>query len=1050
MRISPRIPSRLLNSGFPPFILGVSLSVALRLAAHAAVTPVPPDHAERMNTGLQSFDAEVAGILREHCLKCHGGDKTRGDLDISTREGLLKGGADGPSVSAFHPEASRLLKMLRHEEEPFMPEKKPRLSEDVIRKIEQWIANGAPYGKPLVEGKKPARDGAVVTAEDRAWWSFQPLSGAQPPAVEGRPHPVDRFLEAKAAVKGLKLSPRAERGVLIRRASLDLTGLPPTPEEVQQFLADAAPDAWPRLIDRLLAKPAYGERWARHWMDVARYGESSGFEQDYDRKGTHFYRDFLIRSFNEDLPFEKFVQWQIAGDEYAPGNGNALAATAFLSLGVFPTQITVNELERVRYEDMDDMLSTTSSAFLGLTVGCARCHDHKYDPIPTKDYYRMLSTFTGTVRSEVDWDMDPEQTKAAQAVWDAHDEKLRTAQTAEETRLRKELEAFLAQGSGALKNTPIHGWILPDVQQVKAASGIQLAAQPDGSFLVAKGSAAGKDTYEFVVRAPDLPLSGLLVEALPDPSLPGGGVGRGSESGKGAGNFQLTGVRVEILGVGGAVAQKVELASAVADYQQDAAANGVAAALAGKGGGWSVAGKEHLPHKAAFVFKDVLKGSSDAPIRVVLEFNGKPKQAIGRPRLGFMAGGAPVLDAPHLGSRLLTLLRSGMLPTSASDAELFAQWWFEKDAQWNKKRMAVLANQSTRPTGLSKVLVASESFPPVKYHTAGGSVETYKETYVLKRGNVALKEEVADPGFLQVLSRAEPARWAWKPPEGATYAGRRRALAEWILDTEKGAGALAARVMVNRLWHHHFGRGIVPTPNDFGKTGSAPAQPELLDWLAAELLRAGGSLKQMHRVMMSSEAYQQAALRDARKEAADPANDLFVRRVPKRLESEAIRDSLLAVSGLLDPKMYGPGDRNEANTRRAVYFQVKRSQLVGSMVAFDQPEPLVSQGARPTTTVAPQALMLLNSSSVRSWMQAFADRIVKEAADASLSARIEKAYWFALGRAPTVPERSAAEAFIEKQKALYVSADKPAEADRAALADYCQVLCGLNEFAYLP
>lgn len=1042
--------SRLFHLGFPPCIPAVSLGVALRLAAQAAVTPVPPDHAERMSKGLQSFDAEVAGILKEHCVKCHGGDKTRGDLDMATREGLLKGGADGPSVSPFHPEASRLLKMLRHEEEPFMPEKKPRLPEDVIRKIEQWILHGAPYSKPLVEGKKPARDGAVVTAEDRAWWSFQPLSGVQPPVVAGRQHPVDRFLEAKAAAKGLKFSPLAERAVLIRRASLDLTGLPPTPEEVRQFVADPAPDAWPRLIDRLLAKPAYGERWARHWMDVARYGESSGFEQDYDRKGTHFYRDFLIRSFNEDLPFQKFVQWQIAGDEYAPGHGNALAATAFLSLGVFPTQITINELERVRYEDMDDMLSTTSSAFLGLTVGCARCHDHKYDPIPTRDYYRMLATFTGTVRSEVDWDMDPEQTKAAQAAWDANHEKLRDAQAAEEARLRKELEAFLAQGADALKNTPIHGWIVPDVEQVKAASGTQMVAQPDGSFLAGKGPAGGKETYEFVVRAPELPLSGLLVEALPDPSLPGAGVGRGSETGKGAGNFQLTGVRVEVLGAGGAVARKVELVSAVADYEQDKASNGVEAARAGKGGGWSVAGKEHVPHKAAFVFKDALQLPADSPVRVVLEFNGKPKQAIGRPRIGFMAGGAPVLDAPHLGTRLVTLLRSATVPTSAAEKELFAQWWFEKDAQWNKKRMAVWANQPTRPTGLTKVLVASESYPPVKYHTAGGSVETYKETFVLKRGNVALKEEVAAPGFLQVLSRAEPARWAWKPPEGATYAGRRRAFAEWILDTEKGAGALAARVMVNRLWHHHFGRGIVPTPNDFGKTGSAPAQPELLDWLAAELLRTGGSLKQMHRVMMTSAAYQQAVLRDAAKEAADPANDLFVRRVPKRLESEAIRDSLLAVSGLLDLKMYGAGDRSEAGTRRSVYFQVKRSQLVGSMVAFDQPEPLVSQGARPTTTVAPQALMLLNNASVRNWMQAFADRVGKETPEGSLPARIEKAYWLALGRAPTAPERAVAEAFIEKQKALYAASDKPAGADRAALADYCQVLCGLNEFAYMP
>lgn len=1032
-----------------PFAVGVSLGVMFPPIAQGAVAPVPADHAERMARGLQAFDSGVAEILREHCLKCHGGEKTRGEFDLSTRDGLVKGGADGPSVSVFHPESSRMLKMLRHEEEPFMPEKKPRLPEEVIKKIEEWIGQGAAYSRPLVEGRKPARDAAVVTEEDRRWWSFQPLSGVQPPEVPGRSHPVDRFLEAKASAKGFKLAPRADRISLIRRASLDLTGLPPTPEEVGAFVADTSPDAWAKLVDRLLAKPGYGERWARHWMDVARYGESSGFEQDYDRKGSHFYRDFLIRSFNDDIPFQRFVRLQLAGDEYEPGNGYALAATAFLSLGVFPTQITVNELERVRYEDMDDMLSTTASAFLGLTVGCARCHDHKYDPIPTRDYYRMLATFTGTVRSEIEWEMDPEKTKAAVAVWEAEGSKLRAAQQAEEARLRRELDAWLGKGSEALKQAAVSGWLAPEVREAKAASRTALVAQADGSFLASKGEVPAKDTYEFLLSAPELPLTGLLVEALPDPSLPGGGSGRAAAK-EGAGAFLMTGMRVEWVGADGGAAQRVAVASAVADFPKDPSGTGISATLTGKGGGWSVAGKELLPHRAAFTFQNALEVPPGAQIRVVLEFNGKGKQIMGRPRLGLMVGGAPVLEAPRVESRMMSLLRAGTPPVTEEDRGMFARWWYEKDAEWRKKRDAVLVQASQRHVGVSRVLVASESWPPVRYHTAGGSVETYKETFVLRRGNVAMKEEVAAPGFLQVLSRAEPAKWQWNPPAGATHAGRRRSMAEWILDTDSGAGSLAARVMVNRLWHHHFGRGIVATPNDFGKTGALPSQPELLDWLAAELLRSGGSLKEMHRLIMTSEAYQQAAVRDARKEAEDSGNELFVRRTPKRLESEAIRDSLLAVSGLLDAKMYGPGDRNEGSLRRSVYFMIKRSQLVGSMVAFDQPEPLVSQGARPTTTVAPQALMLMNSPNVRSWMQAFADRLLKENGGGPPGAQVERAYVLALGRRPTDAERSQAEAFLDGQRAVHAAAGSPAAAERAALADYCQVLCSLNEFAYQP
>ena len=1031
-------PSRFFS--LPRSLAFFSAAAAFPFAGLAATAPLPADHAARMTRGLESFDREVGALIKEHCLKCHGGDKIKGDFDMASRELLLKGGADGASVVPFHPDQSRLLKMLRHEEEPFMPERKPKLSEEVIGKIEAWIQQGAPYSKSLVEGKKPERDRAKVTEDDRQWWAFQPLTRPALPEVAGVNHPVDRFLAAKAATKGLSLAAKADRRTLIRRASLDLTGLPPTPQEVERFVQDPAPDAWPKLVDELLARPAYGERWARHWMDVARYGESSGFEQDYDRVGSYHYRDFLIHAFNSDLPFSQFVQWQIAGDEFAQGNPKALAATAFLSLGVFPTQITVNELERVRYEDMDDMLSTTGAAFLGLTVGCARCHDHKYDPIPTRDYYRMLSTFTGTVRSEIELDVDPDKTREHKAAWKAGHEKLIAEQRQWEQSNQPQFEKFVRETLPSLPEPAV--WTVWTPKETKTSAGTQLVSQDDGSFL-SKGSVPNQENFEFVAEAPQRPLTGLRLEALVDPSLPKTGPGRAP-----SGNFQLSRVRVELENPDG-TRREWPLSKAAADFEQNSQTLSAASALTGKKG-WSIGGKEKQPHSVAFTFAEPLTPPAGSKVRVTLEFQGGEKQSIGRPRLSWMSGGEPALAHPTFAADVVELLRARRAPQTPADREKIERWWREQQAPWRALDARRVASEKAEPSGLSKVLVASESFPPVKYHTAGGSVETYKETFVLKRGNVALKEEPATPGFLQVLSRAPEQRWAWTPPAKATYFGKRRALANWILDETQGAGALAARVFVNRLWLHHFGQGIVTSPNDFGKTGAAPSQPELLDWLAGELLAKGGSIKAMHRVIMTSAAYQQAALKDDAKEKADPANALFVRRTPVRLEGEAIRDSLLAVSGMLDPQMYGTGVVDDNSPRRSIYLRVKRSKLISSMVSFDQPEPLASQGLRPTTTVAPQALILMNSPLARKAAEAFAARVTRSAGqDAAPDRWIQEAYTAALSRAPLPEEIELARGFLQAQAAR-LGGETPAKKTAQAFAQFCQVLLETNEFVYRP
>ena len=709
----------------------------------AAAATLPADHAQRMTRGLKTFDQEVSVILKNNCLGCHGGEKVKSDLDLATREDLLRGGSHGPAVLPFDAAGSSLIDQLNHVKEPHMPDGKPKLPAEAIAKITAWINDGAPYSGPLIAGKKPKRDATVVTKEDRQWWAFQPLKKVTAGSI-------DELLLKKA--NGLTYNPPADPATLVRRLYLDLTGIPPTPVELQAGIQN--PNA---AIDKLLGSTRYGERWARHWLDVARFAESTGFEQDYDRPFAFHYRDFVIKALNTDMPYDQFVKWQLAGDEYEPKNALALAATGFLGAGVFPSQITANEVERTRYDAMDDMLSTTSSAMLGLTVGCARCHDHKFDPFPTRDYYQMLSVFTTTTRSNVD-------------VW---------------------------------------------------------------------------------------------------------------------------------------------------------------------------------------------------PDRVT--------------------------------SAVTTMDKKKSTPVQA---------------------------------GATRMMICGEGYDPIVMHTQGGPF--FDQTYLLKRGNPDLKDGVMTPGFLQALTKpGSEKRWQWQPPADARYSGRRRTLSNWITDVDHGAGSLLARVIVNRLWQHHFGTGLVLTPNDFGKTGTLPDQPELLDWLAGQLIAGGWKLKPLHRMILQSRAWQQSTQRSPEKEAADPSNALFMRRAPQRLEGEAIRDSMLAVSGLLDETMFGPGTRDENSRRRSIYFTIKRSLLIGSMVAFDLPEPLVSQGTRPTTTVAPQALILMNSPQVRAWAEGLAKRVTS-AGDAKQ--KVTNAYMLCFSRPPNADELSRGTAFLQQG---------------GELADYCQVLLGLNEFVYV-
>ncbi|MFQ5734687.1 MAG: DUF1549 domain-containing protein [Planctomycetaceae bacterium] len=717
---------------------------------------IASSHAKEMQRGLALFRKQVRPVLIEQCLKCHGGNATRGKLDLSTRRSLMKRNVIGKTA-----QSSRLMSALRHTVKPFMPKDAAKLPAATLKHFADWINLGAPYDKPLIPGVGGTTATESISESDRRFWSFRPLQIVPPPTVNSRwvRTPVDRFVLAAMQRRGLSPNPLADRRVLIRRAYFDLIGLPPTPVEIEAFVKNPDSHAYEKLIDGLLKSPHYGERWARHWMDVARFAESYGYEQDYDRKHAWPYRDFLIRALNADMPYDRFVRWQIAGDELAPNDPLALTATGFLGAGAFPTQLTETEFERSRYDELDDMVSTTGVAFLGLSIGCARCHDHKYDPIPTADYYRLAAVFTTTIRAEID-----------------------------------------------LK-------------------------------------------------------------------LPG-------------------------------------------------------------------------------------------------------------------------------------------------------------------------ANKKT------KVQVTSEGFKPMKHNADGrGFPHFYPATYRLERGDVKQKQRVAKPGYLQVLMRDGRREMQWRKTPPANWkrtSFRRAGLANWLTDAKHGAGHLAARVIVNRLWQYHFGRGIVATPNDFGAQGKRPSHPELLDWLAADLIRHGWKLKRLHKLIVTSAVYMQSSQSDKSRMRVDPKNVWLWRRVPRRLEAEAIRDAMLAVSGRLDKTMYGPGTLDPRMKRRSVYFFIKRSKLIPMMVLFDWPEHLVSIGRRSETTIAPQSLMFLNSPLVRDYAKGFARRIKA----VSLEDFVRNAFRRALGRSPTAREQTRSTAFLQRQSQRYRNAGKK-NGPELAKVDLCQTLFSMNEFLFV-
>ena len=1006
--------------------------------------PTDPAHAEKMAKSLKLFKTTVRQVLVSHCLQCHGGEKTESDFSVATRKEFLAGGVTELKTEIGKANESYFADLLYHREEPAMPKNSSKLNDKILGTIMTWIDLGAAYDRPLVESDKEldAWTRRRIDQAQKDYWAYQPLAMVKIRSdLHPNPqNPIDHFIATGIEKSGLEVNKKAPSPLLVRRIFLDMLGMPPTSAEIATLMDNPADKVLSATVDYVLSDSRYGERWARHWLDVARFAESHGFEHDYDRPHAYHYRDFVIKALNQDMPYDRFTRFQLAGDEIEPNNPLAMMATGFLGAGVFPTQITANEVEPSRYDALDDMAATTGTAMLGLTIGCARCHDHKFDPIPSADYYRFTSTFTTAVRSNQQIEMPDADLPQRLAAFEAsHQPFVDAVKEYETARL---LESFV-KWEASQGDQPNYSWYTMKFFDVTSEKGSEIKRLDDGSFKVTPSSATNQESFTFEFHSHRRDIRAIRVEAFADPTLNAGGPGLASN-----GNFQFTNLHAGIAPLTTPNELKdAKFTAARATFNQNEGLH-VRTVIDDKPNtGWAIDPEFGKDHAGIFTLAEPLDDESGHRLRMTLSFNGNTKHIFGHFKITVGANPDAELLGPSVSENVAAILEKPHDARSDDEIQLVLQWYKFQDATWKEldsKRKAHLKEKPT--TNVETVMIVSEGVTPLRHHTQGK--DFFEEFYFLKRGDVRQKNGEASQSFLQVLSPEVDSidRWQESPENSGKTSGRRRALANWMTDSEHGAGNLLARVIVNRLWYHHFGRGIVSSTNDFGVQGELPTHPALLDWLAAQLISSDWSLKHIHRLILSSYTYQQSSEFDSKWSIKDPQNKFVWRFAPRRLEAEAIRDSILKVSNQLDDTMYGAGTLDESMRRRSIYFMIKRSKLIPMLQVFDSPEPLVSQGQRPTTTVAPQALLLMNNPNIRQYCVDGAKQLLGESSDET--AVVHELYMRSLSREPSKQEIQQAVAFLSQQTESYKSTGV-STAEQLAMADLIQVMLCLNEFCYI-
>ncbi len=973
------------------------------------------------------LSAQVNQIFQSRCLSCHG-PAQKGGLRLDRKAAIFEGGASGPILKAGNARASEIFRRIGSADlKTRMPPKGEPLSAKEIDLITRWIDAGTPWSV-IDSTRDPRLD----------HWAWQPLRNPQPPQTfprNGTPeshHPIDRCVAIRLTQSGLTRAPQADRRTLIRRLSFDLLGLPPRPEEVAAFERDSDPQAYEKLLDRYLSSPHYGERWARHWLDIAHYADTHGFERDQRRDHAWRYRDWVIQAFNDDMPFPRFLEDQIAGDVLRPTDSKAIIATGFLAAGpwdfVGQAETPSPVLKRqARADDLDDMLTQVIAGTCGITINCARCHDHKIDPVSQREYYSLISVFAGVTRG--DREADP---AASKKLADEKQELSRQIAELEKDLAKLEqrgldLADLVGGGDGRGKGT--------------AGLGINLVTgkpQKEKTAMVPSGH-----TNQFA-RVENPFIDGVvIVQGGPKTKVPLSSTGLFTDK------IPLTsGQAWDAIRHGPVNDQKATTIGAT-DYASS---------------GHSLLGLHAnaaitfplAPFRKELAAKDA--GGSSLRFRAAIGYGGRPAAMNTAADAWVLVDGKIHYFASGVGPRSAPLAVDIELPESAQFLTLMAtegkdgnigfDQIFFGDANIQQAKLVPLTDeQKLQKERLQKDLIEkrqrqSQASEPAKvYGIVSG---TAPEVRIQKRGNPEQTGDLVSPAAFGLIQDLPAALGSGSTPEGE----RRKALAGWITDERN---PLPSRIIVNRLWHHHFGSGIVDTPSDFGLAGGKPTHPELLDWLAGQLRRNQGSLKAIHRLICTSETYKQKSnIANDKARSLDAQNRLLWKQNPRRLDAESLRDAVLFTSGTLNSAMFGPGFRDfnykeeyapvygyitpdqPELWRRSIYRFIVRTTPQPLLTTLDCPNPASLTPARNATTTALQALALLNNDFLLRQSSHFAARLEKEF-PGNDEAKIERAFVLALCRPPSSEEKAAALALARKR----------------GLEQFCRMLFNANEFVHL-
>lgn len=1063
--------------------------------APSAKTAKSKTGASKSKQPAVDFEKQIRPLFATHCVKCHGEKKQEGGLRLDHRASALRGGDTGKVIIPGKSGVSELIKRVSSKDEfERMPPpgsdpngKTDQLSAKQIHLLRRWIDQGANW---------PKDDEALTVKTDH--WAYQPIKDSDPPAFDDSAakqwirNSIDAFVLAKLREKGLEPSPPADRYTLIKRLYYDVIGLPPKPEDVDAFVNDSSPNAYEKVVDRLLASEHFGERWGRHWLDKARYADSDGYEKDRPRPNAWRYRDWVIEAINRDMPFDEFTRQQLAGDLLPDAGLMEQLATAFHRQTLTNTEGGTDK-EEFRVEAIFDRVATTGTVWLGLTVGCAQCHSHKYDPITQAEYYRLFAFFNNGDETTTQVPRSETAVKEYRRKKAAFDKKLqqltnelKALKQSKATSLaawEKQIQQKLAQEAGNVIR--YHD---PSFERGSTKSGAKLKQQKDQSFL-ASGTNPETDTYTLIARVPTQDgkeggtsagkrgITGFRIDALTHKSLGGKGPGRTPH-----GNFVLSRFRVFVVSPEGKE-REVALGSAKADYSQKG--------FPPKGAlndkprtGWAISRQMGKPHWIEFQTEELLNVSGDERLRIVLEQSYGRKHTLGRFRVRAITGTQPRLPIPD-DVREILAVAPGKRSKAQRDRLLDYYTGTLPEVKQQQKEIAAFKKQAPKSPMMKVRIISQRTNNP-------------RTTHILRRGDFLQPQDEVQPGTPAVLHDIEPRNTEGMPD--------RLDLANWLVDPDN---PLTPRVTVNHMWQHLFGEGLVTTMNDFGVRGEQPSHPQLLDWLAKEFLRRKWSRKAMIKLIVMSATYRQSSSHNAPRsqtqtprsqakarrshpagspaarprnfEKIDPENRLLWRQNRFRVEAEIVRDIYLAASGLLSKKVGGPSvfppmspdvaalsyannfkwktSKGADRYRRGMYTFFKRTAPHPTLMTFDCPDSNTTKVKRRTSNTPLMALTTLNNMVFVEASQALAKRVLTDEKRDTDAERITRAFRLCVARPPAENELSALQNLLEESRRWY--ADHPEEAaklidkhraegvaatEAAAWVATCRIIMNMDEF----